>query len=171
MEHETKVALVPRVIVGGAMGPKEYGVLLTNQRTIFVLETASKAGIGAALGGAIGAAIAQAATTRRYVDYESANPDALASDSKNIVVPHTALARIALRRKFGTYRLRLEYATPQGKRKKILAMVVPPTRAVKANKARGMGRKQTLAEYARTVQQAYQRALPPERAGGAEWSL
>ncbi|HUV61753.1 MAG TPA: hypothetical protein VMW71_06270 [Thermoplasmata archaeon] len=32
------------------MGPKEYGILLTSERSIFVLEKASKAGIGAVLG-------------------------------------------------------------------------------------------------------------------------
>jgi hypothetical protein len=67
---EKKVGLIPRVIVASRMGPKEYALLVTDRRSILVLEKDSKAGLGAALGGSIGAAIAQAAANRKSFDYE-----------------------------------------------------------------------------------------------------
>jgi len=169
--EERKVALIPRVVVSGAMGPKEYGLVLTDRRAIFVLESASKAALGAALGGAIGAAIAQGAAERRWVDYDRASPDELAREPKNLVVPYEALEEVRLKRRFGSTKLQLAFLTPERKRKKVDGVLMPPDEWMRSRKASGVRPKEAVAEYARTAQVALQNALPPAVAAKAEWSL
>jgi hypothetical protein len=171
---EAKLATIPRVVVAGAFGPKEYGILLTDRRMIFVLEFSSKAGIAGALGGAIGAVIATAAESRRStneVNYADADPDELAGHEKSFVVPYAGIESLIVERKLGSYRLLIEYANAEGKRKKIAAMIAPPRTTVSQNKALGVTPKDTAAEYARTVQAALQKALPPSAATKAAWRL
>lgn len=169
--HERKVALIPRVVVSGAMGPKEYGLVLTDRRAIFVLESASKAGLGAALGGAIGAAIAQGVAEKRFVDYDRADPDELAGEPKNLVVPYEALEEVRLKHSLGAAKLHLAFFTSEGKRKKVEGVLVPPDEWTRSKKAAGVKPKVAAAEYARTAQVALQSALPPAVAAKAEWSL
>jgi hypothetical protein len=169
--EEAKVGLVPKVVVQGAVGPKEYAVLVTDRRSIFVLESASKAGIGAALGGVVGAAIASAVASRRTFDYGSADPEALAADPKSIVVPHGAIQGFRLKKGLGGYKLRLKYARDDGKVKKVEATLQPPSDLVKDNKRRGVKPKSTMAQYAQGVRELYQKALPPAVATGAEWKV
>lgn len=167
--EEAKVAHIPRIIVSGATGLRDYGLLVTDRRSIFVLETSGKELIGGVLGGAVGAAIARAASSKTSVDYDYASPGALAMMPKSVVVPHESIRRIALRRKFGAHRLRIDYVREDGKEKKFEAIVRPPERQLKESKARGVKPKQTIAEYADNVKRAYQQALPPAAAAKAEW--
>src|SRR5437867_5621737 len=50
ISNERKVGLIPRLFVQGKWGPKEYALLVTDKRSILVLEKESKAGLGGALG-------------------------------------------------------------------------------------------------------------------------
>lgn len=169
---ERKVGLIPYLVVPGAMGMKEYGVLLTDRQTIFVLEKKSSAGMGYAIGGVIGAAIANAASTRRAVDYENTPPEMLASDPKNIAVPHEAVNTLRLKRSFGgSYGLQLEYTDPAGKRRKVQALVSPPPELVKQQRAAGVKAKDATAAYAGKVREAFLAALPPTVAARTEWLL
>jgi hypothetical protein len=167
--EETKIALVPRVVLTGAMGPRDYGLLLTDRRSIFVLETNPKVLLGAVLGGAIGAAVAQSVSSRASVDYHGATPDDLAGRSKSIVVPHDSILRLAFRRKLGGHRLRIEYRREDGKSKTLDSVVVPPAEHLRGSKARGTRPKDATAAYADRVRVAFTRALPPAAAARAEW--
>ncbi len=199
--------MIPRLEVWSGSGSKDYGLLLTNEQSIFVLLaekwTMVGVGLGAGVGTAIaqgflllaasdlsnfgnasqligaipgaivGALIAEAATRRRSFDWERAEPSALASDRKNITVPHAALQRLRLERSWGTYtyRLRAEYTNPKGKRKKLEFMVVPPRDDVKRRKRQGVTAKDAAREYAKQLVSAFQRALPPDAVMRAEWRL
>lgn len=67
--EEKKIALIPNVVGQEALGPKNYGILITNERSIFVLQRSSKAMIGGIIGGAIGAAVMGSVAAEREVDY------------------------------------------------------------------------------------------------------
>jgi hypothetical protein len=129
--------------------------------------------IGAIPGAVAGALIAEGAARRRSLDWERKEPSALASDRKNIAVPHAALQRLRLDRSWGTYtyRLRAEYTNPEGKRKKLEFMVIPPRDYVKRRKGEGVTAKGAKREYARQLVTAFRRALPPAVAMRAEWRL
>lgn len=166
---ESKVGFIPQVVVQGAMGPKVYGVLLTDQRFIFALESASKAGIAALLGGIVGAAIANAMATREEVDYDTAEPEALAADGKNLAIPHNAIEHLRFEKKLAAYRLILEYRNPKGKRKKLDALVTPSYEFVQERKQQGVKLKAARREYAQSVQEALRRALPLNVTQRAKW--
>lgn len=166
---ERKIAVVPHVVVTGALGPKEYGILLTDERAIFVLESASKTGLGAALGGAVGAAIAGGLATRKYVDYGQEDPERLANDPDNIVVPHSSIQSLQLKKTLGSHVLRLEYVRADGKSKKIAAQVVPSVDLFRRGKQTGIRPKEVSADYARRVQEAFRQALPQNVLATAEW--
>ena len=166
---ETKLARIPRVVTTGALGPKDYGLVLTDLRSIFVLEKASKAALGGALGGVIGSAIAHAAASRSMIDYDRATPEELARMEKSVVIPHSSIVRISLRRKLGSHRLRIDYVREDGKEKTMEAIILPPAELVSEGKARGMKPRDTVEAYAGQIREAYVRALPPAAAAKAEW--
>lgn len=166
---ERKVAVIPHVVVTGALGPKEYGVLLTDERAIFVLESASKAGLAAALGGAVGAAVAGGLASRKYVDYEREDPERLATDPDNIVVPHGSIRSLQLKKTLGSHVLRIEYLRTDGKSKKIAAQLVPNAELIRKAKETGVRPKEATADYVRRVHEALRQALPPAIAAAAEW--
>ena len=173
MLDEKKVGLIPRITVQGSLGPKEYAVLVTDKRSIFVLESSSKAGIAGAIGGAIGAAVAQAATSRRTFDYEHSEPDVLATDPKNLVVPHQSLEKIEVKKGMigPIYRFKIEYRSQEGKGKKVKGQLVPPPELWRQRKKEGVPGKVVHHDYANKIQEVYQRALPPTASAIVEWRL
>lgn len=147
------------------MGPKEYALLVTDKRSILVLEKESKAGIGGALGGAAGVLIAQGLAKQRSFDYNQADPQSLSLDSKNLTVPHEALQGLRMKKAFigSLFRFELKYKTVHGKDKKLKGQIAPPGAHVKQRKQEGIGKKQVYYDYAKSVQDVYRSALSPPR--------
>ncbi len=166
---EQKVAIVPRVIVSGALGPKEYGVLLTDRRMIFVLERSSKAMIGGVLGGAIGAAIADAASSKNEFVYADADPEVLARMDKNIVVPTSSIRRMRLKIKLGgNVSFAIEY-DEEGKLRKVSGVLTPPDQQINVRRANGEKVKSIVADYAAKSQSAFKMVLPVQALQESEW--
>jgi len=159
--EERKVALIPRVTVAGAMGPKDYALLLTNSRSIFVLENASKAGVGALLGGVIGAAVVEAMSERSRPDYSQVDPSAVAADEKNLSIPHSSVRGLVLRKKWSGYHLRVDYVDDSGKDKKIVGTLALPDELAAMKKAAGVNGAAALEEYAAMARRAVELAMPP----------
>lgn len=166
--EERKVALIPRIVVSGAMGPKYYALLLTTSRSIFVLENASRAELGAVLGGAIGAAVAEAVTHKKCVDYRVADPSALAEDEKNICVPHSSLKGLELKKNWSGYHIRFDYSDLAGKDRKVSGLLAMPEDLEAVKRAEGVKPAAALEEYVRMARQAIELAMPPGVAQFAE---
>jgi hypothetical protein len=160
---ERKIALIPKVVVTSRMGPKEYALLVTNARSILVLEKDSKAGLAGMAGGVIGSAIAQAAATRKTFDYEKGDLQWFAANPKNLIIPHQAMEKIKMKKAFlnPVYRMQVHYRTAVNDRKKINAFLRPPGELVSQQKAQGLGRGQIHLDYARKVQEVYRQVLSP----------
>jgi len=169
--QERRIAVIPSVMIQGALGPKEYGVLLTDQRSIFVLTRATNAAVWGALGGAVGAMVGHAVTDPRYVAYLEADLAALSSDDKNVSVPHSSIRKLGLEKKLGGYRLQIEYLTPEGKAKTLNAILTLPPGHLKQKKSEGVKSKDAFKDYSRRVREAYEHALPPEIGARAEWRI
>lgn len=167
---ERKVALIPKVIMKGAMGPKEYGLILTDRRTIFVLEKASKTALLGVLGDAL-------LSDKKQVDYESEDLEKLAADSKSVVVPHADVESIELKSGFSSYTmskmytLLLEYKDAEGKRRSVKAFLTPPAGLVDGKKSEGQSKKAVLEEYAKSARKAFEIALPPTVAQKGKWDV
>lgn len=165
---EKKVALIPRVIMKGAMGPKEYGILLTDQRAIFVLEHVSKA----ALLGGIGDALL---TDKKVVDYQGENIDALAADEKNVVVPYSAIQKLHMKKGFSSYTmssmytLLIDYVDSSNKQRSLKAFLQPSQEQIRKKKEEGLGAKAAIEEYAKNARKAFEQAMPPVALSKGEW--
>ncbi len=159
--------MIPRVIVQGKWGPNEYALLVTDKRSILVLEKGSKAGVAGALGGAVGAAIASAASSRKSFDYENENPESFAINPKNVVIPHDSLLSIQLKKGFlgPIIRMEVKYQAPNDKGKTVKAFLNPPGEHVKQKKNEGGEKKQIYYDYAKKVDDVYKQALSPPRYG------
>ena len=140
-------------------------MFVTDQRTILVLEKSSKAGLGAAFG-AIGTAVAAAATSQgRSFDYSQMDVDALASDPKNMVIPHNMLRGIRMKKKMigSAYELELEYQNIEGKNKDFKGALLPPDIVVKNRKNQGEDKGQIFLDYTRNAVNLFQNALTQPR--------
>jgi len=154
----------------GAMGPKEYGVLLTDQRAFFVLEKASRAVVIGVLGDAL-------LTDRKEVNYLNENLDVLAANDKNVVVPYVGIQNIQLKKGISSYTLSNAYTllvdfidatnTPRS----IKAFLQPPQELVKKKKAEGTDRKAVTEEYARNAKKALEQAMPPGVLQRGKWDI
>jgi hypothetical protein len=158
---ERKVALIPRLVVPGKWGPKEYAIFVTDKRSILVLEKESKTGLGGALGGAAGALIASAADKSRSFDYNQMEPQALVADPKNLTITHERVQRIQIKKRFigPVHRLEIHYQSEDGKSKKVKGFLIPPGAHMKRRKQEGTGRGQIYADYAQSMKDVYKNAL------------
>lgn len=158
---ERKVGLIPRLLVQGKWGPKEYAILVTDKRSILVLEKESKTGLGGAIGGAAGALIASAADKSRSFDYNLMEPQALAVDPKNLSIAHERAQRFEIKKRFigPVHRLEIRYQSEDGKNKKLKGFLMPPGAHMKRRKQEGTGRGQIYADYAQSLKDVYKNAL------------
>ncbi len=150
---EKKIGLIPRLWVQGKWGPQEWALFVTDQRTILVLEKSSKAGLGGAFGQA------------RSFDYSQMDVNALASDPKNMVIPHNMLRGIRMKKKMigSAYELELQYQNAEGKSKDFKGALLPPDIVVKNRKNQGEDKGQIFLDYTRNAVNLFQNALTQPR--------
>lgn len=167
---ESRVALIPRVMMKGAMGPKDYGLLITDRRSIFVLE---KASVGAVLG-AIGDALL---ADRKSVDYAGEEIEKLASDDHNTVVPHESIEKLHLKKGFSSYTmsnaytLLIDFKDGRGKSRSVKAFLTPTAEFLDRKKSEGVDKKRATEEYAMSARKAFEQALSPSAASRTEWDV
>ncbi len=168
---EQKTGLIPGVVVDGWSGPSDYAVLLTNHRAIFVLEYNSfSSSMGHAVGGIVGQSIAEAIWKGRTFEYDRIDPEYLARDPKNKVVPHAALESIELRRHFGgLYRFHLRYRYGDGSVRKLAFLLAPPKEYYQDRRRAGVKRMAAHYEYIRNAQDAYRMSIPPGLPVATAW--
>lgn len=136
LSYDVVVGLVPRVVIRRGLRHVERALVITETRSIFVLEPRGK------------------------VELERADPDVMATDPKNLVVKHEWLEKVGLGKSFfgAGYELRLEYSLGSGRRKRLRAKLVGPVESsgqsnVQPDSDAGL-------DYARRVRAIYQRAFP-----------
>jgi len=166
--EERKIAVIPKVIIDGALGPKEYGILLTNKRSLFVLISSNKTTVGYLLGGIGGAIVASSLGSNKDIDYANADVEELRKDEKNISVRHSKLTRLVMKKGLSGYTLRMEYDI-QDKGYKVSAKVVPPSELVKQRKSEGAAHGEIEAEYVEKMKRAFEMAMSPEAKQKMEW--
>jgi hypothetical protein len=189
-----KVALVPRVVVSG-LREREYGVLLTDVRALFVLERSDRrllamaalilggaAGIllltiagrtsttdvlvGFGMGAVLAASVANRAIRPHRPDYDAVSPEDLANRAGSISVPYSSMLSLHIERRSGTSpRLSLAYSDPSGARRDFHALVLPDVGWVRSRIDAGAKLPDALGEYAESVHQAFSRALGAGFAG------
>lgn len=168
---ERKLAVVPRVVVAGMLGEKDYGVLLTDRRMIFVLERTSRAGIAAGIGGIAGAMIASEMAEKREFVYADADPEALSNIEGTIVIPANSIRSVRVKRGINgvSYSIRIDHTGEDGKDKKLNGLLSPPENLLDRRKSEGVKFKVILEEYAKKAQDAFKMVLPLGVRDSSEW--
>src|SRR5438552_3967219 len=95
---ETRLALIHRVIVPGEEYPKEYAILVTDHRSIFVRQKSTRCNFWLRREMSYGTALVTDVVPKTLEDYEETSLDSLTADTANLAVPHEAAISLTLKK-------------------------------------------------------------------------
>jgi len=102
---ERKVALVHRVIVPDKDYPKEYAILVTDRRLVFILQEKTRSSFVLRGEMRYGTALVTDVQPKTLEDYEQTNLESLAADASNIAIPHVAVISLFMTKGEPKFRL------------------------------------------------------------------
>src|SRR5207302_2188607 len=103
---ERKVALVHRVIVPDKDYPKEYAILVTDLRSIFICQKKTRSSIVLRGEMRYGTALVTDVQPKTLEDYEKTSLKSLATDASNIAIPHDTVISLVMTKGEPKFRLR-----------------------------------------------------------------
>src|SRR6266705_4202769 len=103
---ERRLALIHRVIVPDEEYPKEYAILVTDQRSIFIRQEKTRSSFVLRQEMRIGTALVTDVIPKSLEDYEETSLQTLAADSRNLIVPHDAVTSLVMKADKFEYRKR-----------------------------------------------------------------
>ena len=104
--HERRLALVHRVIVPDKDYPKEYVILVTDRRSIFIPQRKTRSSFVLRGEMRYGTALVTDVEPRTLEDYEQTSLEWLAADASNIAIPHDAVISLFMTKGEPKFRLR-----------------------------------------------------------------
>ena len=104
--HERRLALVHRVIVADKDYPKEYVILVTDRRSIFIPQRKTRSSFVLRGEMRYGTALVTDVEPRTLEDYEQTSLEWLAADASNIAIPHDAVISLFMTKGEPKFRLR-----------------------------------------------------------------
>ncbi len=179
---ERRLALIHRVIVPDRDYPKEYAVLVTDSRSIFIRQ--KKTRINFVLRGEMrfGTALVTDVQPKTLEEYEGTNIESLAADASNIAIPHGSVTSLVMtegepkfrlqdlfvwltmRRqghKFHVYDFEMNYVDSANQETRVRFYAVPLGVYFKPRR-HTQTRETILREYAVDVLQIFRKVLPAE---------
>src|SRR5881397_2731599 len=93
---EKRLALIHRVIIPDEEYPKEYAILVTDHRSIFIRQKKSRSNFWLRREISYGTALITDIAPKTLEDYEQSGVESLTADSTNIMVPHEAVISLAM---------------------------------------------------------------------------
>src|SRR5438445_3223699 len=177
---ERKVALVHRVIMPDKDYPKEYALLVTDRRSIFIRQEKTRSSFVLRGEMRYGTALVTDVQPKTLEDYEQTSLESLAADGSNIAVPHKAVISLVMTKgepnfrlqdlfiwltmrrqghKFHVYDFEMNYRESAGQETKIRFYMVPlgvyfkPRRETQTREA-------ILRDYAVDALQIFREVLP-----------
>src|SRR6266571_7416054 len=177
---ERKVGLVDRVIVADKDYPKEYAILVTDRRSIFIRQKKTRSSFVLRGEMRYGTALVTDVVPKTLEDYEKTTLESLASDSENLTIPHSSLLSIVLKKEVPKFRLRdtfiwltmrrqgeifqvyyldITYLKYQNEQRKVQMYMVPLGAYFKPRRLT-QTRETILREYALEGIRSYQQVLP-----------
>src|SRR5947209_17771095 len=103
---ERKLALVHRVIMPDKDYPKEYALLVTDRRSIFIRQEKTRSSFVLRGEMRYGTAMVTDVQPKTLEDYEQTNLESLAADASNIAVAHSAVISLVMSKGEPEFRLR-----------------------------------------------------------------
>ncbi len=95
---ERRLALIHRVIVPDQEHPKEYAILVTDRRSIFIRQKKTRGNFWLRREISYGTALITDVVPKTLEDYEQTSVESLTADSTNIMVPHEAVISLAVKK-------------------------------------------------------------------------
>ena len=95
---EKRLALIHRVIVPEEEYPKEYAVLVTDHRSVFIRQEKTRDNFWLRREMSYGTALITDVVPKTLEDYEQTSMESLTADSANLTVPHDALISLAMKK-------------------------------------------------------------------------
>jgi hypothetical protein len=183
---ERRLALIHRVIVPDADYPKEYAVLVTDSRSIFIRQRKTRSSF--LLRGEIryGTALVTDVQPKTLEDYEGTGVESLAADSSNVTIPHTSVTSLVMTEgepkfrlqdlwvwltmkrqghEFRVYDFEMSY-TDGANHETTLRFYAVPLGVYFKPRRQSQTRKTILRDYALDVLQTFRRVLPAEIISG-----
>src|SRR2546427_11463463 len=102
---ERKEALVHRAIVPDKYYPKEYAILVTDRRLVFILQEKTRSSFVLRGEMRYGTALVTDVQLKTLEDYEQTNLESLAADASNIAIPHVAVISLFMTKGESKFRL------------------------------------------------------------------
>src|SRR5437667_10341345 len=103
---ERKVGLVHRVIVPDKDYPKEYAILVTDRRSIFIRQKKTRSSFVLRGEMRYGTALVTDVQPKTLEDYEKTSLKSLATDASNIAIPHDTVISLVMTKGEPKFRLR-----------------------------------------------------------------
>jgi hypothetical protein len=103
---ERRLALIHRVLVPGEEYPKEYAVLVTDRRSVFIRQAKTRNAFLLRGEMRFGTALVTDVVPKTLEDYERTSLDSLATDGGNFAVPHESVTSFAMRKDDLQFRIR-----------------------------------------------------------------
>jgi len=176
---EEKLALIHRVLMADKECPKEYAILVTDKRSIFVRQPKTRNGWTLRQEMRFGTALVTDVEPKSLKDYEDTNSESLAADRENLVIPHGMVVSLEMRADtpkrrrrdffvwwvmkrqkeiFQVYNFDLEYRTDQNTA--ILKFYAVPIGVYFKPRRMYQTRETILREYAGDILDTYRTVLP-----------
>jgi hypothetical protein len=179
-QTEKRLALVHRVLVPDNKYPKEYAILVTDTRSIFIRQPKTRNSFVLRGEMKFGTALVTDVEQKKLEDYDQTSLDSLSADNANLVVPHQALVsftmnadkvklslldfvqRITMRMQneiFQVYNFRMKLQKGSPPDNGIVFYAVPLGAYFKP-KRQTQTRETILREYATEILEVYRKVLP-----------
>ncbi len=176
---ERRLALVHRVIVPDEDCPKEYAILLTNRRLVFIRQEKTRRAFVLRYEMKIGTALVTDVLPKTLEDYAQTSIESLAADTANLVVPLERIESFVMgadelkrRRRdfmlwfvmgrqkeiFQVYNFQIAYS--EGDRSNRLKFYAVPLGAYFKPRRQMQTREVVLRDYAESVLDAFREVLP-----------
>lgn len=165
--EERVIGLIPRVVFfTWNWKPIEYGLFLTNRRSIFFVLKDPDRWVSLALGSVMASMLGD----ERYPDLRQLSPEHVLNLRDSLVIYHDVLQDLRFKPSSEYYKMTVKHKTSEGKSKKIVFAVAPPLEHMKQMRREGHKKKNILAKYAKYVQEMYQKALPSPFVQTVKWA-
>ena len=105
VELERKLALLHRVIVPDKDYPKEYAILVTDRRSIFIRQKKTRSSFVLRGEMRYGTALVTDVQPKTLEDYEKTSLKSLATDASNIAIPHDTVISLVMTKGEPNFRL------------------------------------------------------------------
>ncbi|SRR5579875_1751814 len=120
---EQRLTLIHRVIVPDTGYPKEYAILVTDRRSIFIRQPKSRSNFWLEGEMRWGTALVTDVVPKNLEDYAKSSLDSLSSDPTNIAISHGSVISVAMKADKPTFRRREFFVRLTMKRQKEIFQV------------------------------------------------